>query len=117
MTAHASRRGAAAQDREHDANRFASALLMPTELFQPRCNAKLCFATIENLMEAFKASLTATAIRYIDFCKELGAVVYSQTRRIKWYRPTKDFDLHVKVGDEVDPYSIAYDCFCGKAAL
>jgi Zn-dependent peptidase ImmA (M78 family) len=115
MNARASRRGVgAAQDREHDANRFASALLMPTNLFQPRCNGTLCFATIEGLIEAFKASLTATAIRYIDFCKELGAVVYSQNRRIKWYRPTKDFDLHVKVGDEVDPYSIADDCFSGK---
>jgi Zn-dependent peptidase ImmA (M78 family) len=117
MNARASQRGAAAQDREHDANRFASALLMPTNLFQPRCNAQPCFATIENLAEAFKASLTATAIRYIDFCQELGAVVYSQDRRIRWYRPTKDFDLHVKVGDEVDPYSIAHDCFSGEPAL
>jgi Zn-dependent peptidase ImmA (M78 family) len=115
MNARASRRGgAAAHDREHDANRFASALLMPTRLLQPRCGGKPCFATIESLIEAFKASLTATAIRYIDFCKELGAVVYSQNRRIKWYRPTKDFDLHVKVGDEVDAYSIADDCFSGK---
>ena len=115
MNARASRRGVAdAQDREHDANRFASALLMPTKLFQPRCDAQPCFATLENLMEAFKASLTATALRYIDFCKELAAVVYSQSRRIKWYQGSKDFELHVKVGDDVDSYSIADDCFSGK---
>ncbi len=115
MNARASRRGIAdAQDREHDANRFASALLMPTKLFQPCCDAQPCFATVENLMEAFKASLTATAIRYIDFCKELGAVVYSKNRRIKWYRGSRDFELHIKVGDEVDSYSIADDCFSGK---
>ena len=115
MNARASQRGIAdAQDREHDANRFASALLMPTKLFAPRCNAKPCFATVEALVEAFKASLTATALRYIDFCKELGAVVYSKSRRIKWYRGSKDFELHVKVGDEVDSYSIADDCFSGK---
>lgn len=114
MNARASRRDVTAQDREYDANRFASALLMPTALFQPRCNGKPCFATVEALVEAFKASLTATALRYIDFCKELGAVVYSQSRRIKWYRPSKDLELHVKVGDEVDAYSIADDCFSGK---
>lgn len=118
MTARTSRQGVmAAQDRELDANRFASALLMPTALFQPRCNAKPCFATIESLMEDFQASLTATAIRYIDFCKELAAVVYSQSRRIKWYRGSKNFGLHVKVGNNVDPYSIADDCFSGKSVV
>jgi Zn-dependent peptidase ImmA (M78 family) len=100
----ASRRGIAdAQDREHDANRFASALLMPTKLFQPCCDAQPCFATVENLMEAFKASLTATAIRYIDFCKELGAVVYSKNRRIKWYRGSRDFELHITSAPTVAP--------------
>ena len=50
INARASRRGAGvAQDREHDANRFAGALLMPTQLFQPRCGGKPCFATIEGL--------------------------------------------------------------------
>jgi Zn-dependent peptidase ImmA (M78 family) len=115
MNPRASRRGVAdAQDREHDANRFASALLMPTKLFEPRCNAKPCFATVEALAEAFRASLTATALRYIDFCKELAAVAYSQSRRIKWYRGSKHFELHIKVGDDIDSYSIADNCFSGK---
>jgi hypothetical protein len=43
--------------------------------------------------------------------------VYSQTRHIKWYRGSNDFGLHVKVGEEVDPYSVADDCFAGKTVL
>ena len=40
--------------------------------------------------------------------------MYSKSQHIKWYRGSKDFELHVKVGDAVDSYSIADDCFSGK---
>jgi hypothetical protein len=114
--ARALRKKAVADDPEQDANKFASALLMPEPLFRPRCEKKRpCFALIDDLAATFQTSVTATAIRCTSFCGEACAVVYSADRRIRWYWPSRDFEFHVRVGEEVDRHSIADDCFAGKA--
>lgn len=96
---------------EQDANKFASALLMPALLFRPRCaKRKPCFALIDDLAATFRTSLTAKAIRCMTFFSEPCAVVYSADRRIRWYWPSRDFEFHVRVGEEIDRYSIADDC-------
>jgi len=103
-------------DPEQEANEFASGLLMPEELFTPRCVKKSpSLGLIESLASEFITSLTATAVRYVELSRESCAVVYSQARQIKWYRASKDFNFHVRVGEEVDRYSIADDCFAGRA--
>jgi hypothetical protein len=113
--ARALRKKAVDDDPEQEANRFASALLMPALLFRPRCERrKPGFTLIDDLAATFQTSLTATAIRCMKFCTEACAVVYSAGRRIRWYWPSRDFDFHVRVGDEVDRYSIADDCFADK---
>jgi len=100
---------------EQEASEFASALLMPSALFRPRCERQTpSIALVSQLATDFETSLTATAIRYMNVCAEECAVVWSQSRRIRWYRGTHDFGYHVKVHDELDPYSIAVDFFDGK---
>ncbi len=103
-------------DPEQEANEFASGLLMPENLFAPRCEKKPpSLALVESLANEFITSLTATAVRYVELSREPCAVVYSQARQIQWYRALKDFGFHVRVGEEVDRYSIADDCFAGRA--
>jgi hypothetical protein len=102
-------------EREQEANTFASALLMPEFLFRPRCQKRIpSFALIEQLADDFKTTLTATALRYITFCPERCALVFSQDRRIRWYNATTDFGFHIPVREELDPYSLAIDFFDGK---
>jgi hypothetical protein len=63
-------------------------------------------------------SLTATALRYIDFCTEPCAVVFSQDGKIQWFQGSKDFaDLKVfiNVPTRLDPASSASLFFRGEA--
>jgi IrrE N-terminal-like domain len=100
---------------EQEANSFASALLMPDFLFRPACQkAAPSFSLIEQLATDFGTTLTATALRYIAFCPERCAVVFSQDRYIRWYSATSDFGFHIPVREPLDPYSLAVDFFDGK---
>jgi Zn-dependent peptidase ImmA (M78 family) len=101
---------------EQEANIFASALLMPDFLFRPFCQKRApSFSVIEQLAEHFGTTLTATALRYITFCPERCAVVFSQDRCIRWYKATADFGFHIPVRDTLDPYSLAVEFFDGKS--
>jgi Zn-dependent peptidase ImmA (M78 family) len=101
---------------EQEANIFASALLMPDFLFRPGCQKPApSLSVIEQLAENFGTTLTATALRYIAFCPERCAVVFSQDRCIRWYKPTADFGFHIPVRETLDPYSLAIDFFDGKS--
>ena len=100
---------------ELEASAFASALLMPTLFFRPLCErARPSLALVQDLAGSFETSLTATALRYLTFCREQCAVVWSEGGRIRWYRGTRDFGYHVRVGEELDKYSIAVDFFSCK---
>src|SRR5260370_12459127 len=85
---------------------------MPAFLFEPPLQRdKPSIKAIAELAEAFGTSLTATAIRYARLQKESCAVVWSDAKRINWYQPSRDFAYHVRVGEEIDKYSIASDFF------
>lgn len=100
---------------EQEASEFAGALLMPAFLFAPPLQGdKPSIKAIAELAEAFGTSLTAAAIRYARLQKESCAVVWSDARRIRWYQPSRDFAYHVRVGEELDKYSIASDFFDGR---
>ena len=88
---------------------------MPDFLFRPRCQKRApSLSVIEQLAEDFRTTLTATALRYVAFCPERCAVVFSQDRCIRWYKPTADFAFHIPVHDTLDPYSLAVEFFDGK---
>lgn len=103
--------------KETEANEFASALLMPEELFTPRIILKKpTIKLIRNLASVFNTSLTATAVRYIQLTKEPCALIYSVDKKIKWYFKTeRDFPYWMKkCGENVAEESFAYDAFDGK---
>jgi Zn-dependent peptidase ImmA (M78 family) len=100
---------------EQEANSFASALLMPAVLFGPLCDRDTpSMKLISSVAERFGTSLTASAIRYARLSPEACAIVWSERKRIRWYQPSRDFAYHVRVGEELDKYTIAVDFFEGQ---
>lgn len=99
---------------ETDANNFATELLLPEIMFKPRCeqdNVSLSF--IGKLAQEFKTSLTATALRFIDFTPHRCAIVFSDRRSIQWCKWTDDFGYLIQKGTSLDPDSFAFDLFHG----
>lgn len=100
---------------EREANEFAAELLMPQDLFQPRCQSdQPNLDIIGALADEFRTSFTATALRYIEFCPHRCAIVVSENNTIKWYQATEDFGYHLAVGARLHPNSLAIDFFNDK---
>ena len=77
---------------EWEANQFASAFLMPESFFRPMCDSddpSLDF--ISQLAHHFNVSLTAAALRYIRFCHDDCAIVYSRGKRVEWFAASQSF--------------------------
>ncbi|MBK7781773.1 MAG: ImmA/IrrE family metallo-endopeptidase [Ardenticatenia bacterium] len=81
-----------AKGREQEANEFAASLLLPERFFAPACSElRPSLDMVSGLAEGFETSLTSTALRYMDFCAEPAAVVYSSKGVIRWLRRSYDF--------------------------
>ena len=75
----------ASKQLEHQANEFASALLLPERLFGPLCDEEdPSLDYIRDLADKFDTSLTATALRFIRFTVAPVALVYTEKGLIKW---------------------------------
>ncbi len=100
---------------ENEANEFASELLMPQQLFQPLCKQVLpCFDTISGLADQFRTSLTATALRYVEYSPYSCAIVISKDKIIKWHKRSEEFPYYIEYGSELDHNTVAFDFFDGK---
>ena len=103
---------------ESQANQFASSFLLPARFVEKAFVENLpTFDLIRDTASSFCASLTATALRMIDFSHEPVAVVYSERGKIKWFKATDDFmkmEIFVNVGAPVNPNSNAGRLFRGK---
>lgn len=108
-------------NRENEANEFAAAFLLPAQFFGSLCTDQdPSLDHISELAEQFDVSLTATAIRYSQFCEEPIAIVFSQESRIKWVRSNREFDdleLFIEVGKRLDPASQANRFFDGERLI
>lgn len=70
---------------ETQANAFAAELLLPEPLVKPRCDvAKVDLRPVRELADEFDTSVTSTAIRFVQFCPEMCAIVFSQDNRVAW---------------------------------
>lgn len=104
---------------EREANEFASAFVLPARFIGPLCkkhNPSLEF--VAEIAESFSTSVTATALRYLQFCDEPVAIVFSKDRCIQWFHESIDFkkireDLNFffDVRARVDPASLASRLF------
>jgi len=98
---------------EAQANVFAVNLLLPEMLVRRRCEiSPVDFRPVKELASDFQTSLTAAAIRFVEFSSEVCALVFSRGGRIVWSRKSSDFRCPIRGwGQELSEYSIAVDYF------
>ena len=99
------------KQREQEANSFASSFLLPTRFFSPKCQRDdPSLKLISQLADEFDTSLTATGLRFTQFCDEPIALVYSQDNVIRWFRGSLSFtelELFIDVKGRLDPTTLA----------
>jgi Zn-dependent peptidase ImmA (M78 family) len=75
-----------AENPETRANRFASDILLPPRMFRPRLHGlAVTFDSVRQLAEIFSTSLTATAIRLVEYGELPAVLVCNSTRKREWY--------------------------------
>lgn len=104
-------------DLEQEANQFASCFLVPArfvkEYYQEVDGA---MEAIRKVADTFDVSLTAAALRFIDFITEPVAVVFSRAGKTEWFKSTQDFldtDVFVNVGEIIGTDTAAGKLFRG----
>lgn len=71
---------------ETRADRYASDLLMPRFMFEPRAKRRpMTFETVSDLARVFRTSLTATSIRLIDHGSYPAMLVCSDAEGVRWF--------------------------------
>ncbi len=99
---------------EVEANYFAAELLMPETMFKRRIEREtLNRKLLDALSEEFQTSLTATAIRFVNFRPEY-ALICSENSFIKWFVINEEFPYFVNTMGKVHRDSLAYDFFIGE---
>lgn len=82
---------------EHEANLFASNLLMPTQFLKKDANRHDFNAdAIKLLSDKYGVSLTAAAIRFLETTPDKAAIVISQNGSIKWFKKSRNFKYYLK---------------------
>lgn len=102
-------------NKEVEANWFASELLLPEEHFRKRVQYKdLSKGLLDELCAEFDTSLTATGLRFVTFRSEY-AMIFSENSRISWFRVGEEFKyfLDVRPGSPLHKDSFAFDFFKG----
>lgn len=102
-------------DKETQANFFASELLLPKKLVEKRCDvSKANFKPIIQIAKDFRTSLTATAIKFVRLCPEKCAVVLSSQGKIVWSYRSEEWWPFIPRGKKLDKRTLAYDFFAGE---
>jgi len=84
---------------ESEANFFAGELLLPRNLIKDRCDVKeVNFKPIAKIAKDFSTSLTATAIRFVRFCPEMCALVFSKDSQITWFYKSENWWPYIPKG-------------------
>jgi hypothetical protein len=101
------------ESKESEANLFAVELLLPEKLVRRRCDVSpVDLRPVQKLADDFETSITATAIRFVEFSPERCALVYSETGRVRWTRKSDSFWFRlIGWGQPLEPASLAIDFF------
>lgn len=102
---------------ERRANRYAADLLLPKFMFEPRAkNQGVTFATVRSLATVFTTSLTATAIRLVEFGSFPAAIVCNELGGRRWFVVGSDVPRVLRIRDVPGAYTCAYDLLRGSPA-
>lgn len=101
---------------ERVADGFAADLLMPTYLFKSlaRQHARLTFKAVNGLAEAFKTSLTATAIRLVESDHTPALLVCHGPNGRKWFTRAPSLPQKWFPQDALDADSFAFGILFGS---
>ncbi|MDY6894064.1 MAG: ImmA/IrrE family metallo-endopeptidase [Thermotogota bacterium] len=100
---------------ETQANFFASELILPTKLVSGQCNIRnISLEPIKQIARNFRASLTASAIKFVRLCPHKCAIVYSAEGKIKWFYKSPDWWPFILKDQRLDKRTLAYDFFADK---
>jgi hypothetical protein len=87
---------------------------MPTDLFRKKCErSRPSFRDVDALALEFGTSLTATALRFVQFASEPCAVVHSSKGVVDWLSWSADFRIFIKKGTRLTNRTYAGDLFAG----
>lgn len=104
-------------DLEQEANQFAACFLMPERFVGEKfANQDPSFDLIQEVHNKLDVSITAAALRLIDFSPERLAVVFSHNNIIKRFKSTQDFDddeIFINVREVVGRNTTAGRIFAG----
>ncbi len=104
---------------EAEANIFAAELLMPTFLFRPLTEKTTpSWEIIRKLSGMFETSLTATALRFVEFSKTECLVAFSKDGQIEWIKQKEiKSGLRLVRSGRVSPQSLAHYAFKESRSL
>ncbi len=75
---------------ETRANRFASYLLLPPKIFDPLAKGKsIQIATVHELSDIFRMSMTATALRLVSLDSYPSMIIAFEDGKRRWFKQTR----------------------------
>ena len=103
-------------DPEHVADGYAADLLMPHYLFAPMADqiGKTTFRAVEELRREFKTSITATAIRLVEYGPEPAMLVCHTVKGRWWFCRPRHIPEKWFPQEQLDAESYAMDVLHGK---
>ena len=104
-------------DPERIADSYAADLLLPRYLFVPRANSygKTSFETLDKLTDEFSTSMTATAIRLVEYGPEPAMLVCHGPQGRKWFNRPRHIPERWFPREDLDADSYAFDVLHGDA--
>jgi Zn-dependent peptidase ImmA (M78 family) len=88
---------------EKRANRFASDLLLPAKMFRPLSEGlPMTFASVQQLADVFKMSLSATAIRLVEYGSYPAMLVCNSAVGREWYVASSTIEKRLWPVDRLD---------------
>ena len=85
---------------EKRANRYAADLLLPVGMFRARAeNQPVTFGTVDRLATTFQTSITATAIRLVEYGPLPSMVICTDLRIRKWFTRSKVLPESLRLND------------------
>lgn len=99
---------------EARANRYAANLLLPAKMFKPRAAGRqMLFETVRALATTFGTSLTATAIRLVEYGSFPAMLVCNDKSGRKWFVRGPDVSESLWPLDSPGHDTLAYDLLHG----
>lgn len=100
--------------RESRANRYAADILLPKGMFSQQAYKRdITFTTVQSLSGVFKTSLTATAIRLVEFGSYPAMIICSDIKGRKWFTRGPDVPNKLWPCKSLDKESMAYELLNG----